>query len=277
MVPDVAPVNLSTSTYGRRKVTMISGLYNFRDTGGTARSDGGTTAVGVLYRSDALNALDTVGEEQVAGTSIGVVVDFRTPQEREAAPDRLPETRTFRAVELPILSGNMVALMQDAVSNPTSETVAEAMASIPTLGELYVDILSHSGADLVRVAQMVAAVNDDEPTGVLVHCTAGKDRTGVAVAIILEAAGAARDAVVADYAQSQANLAGPWADGMLHAMESFGFPITPALQTLATATPPDAISAALEWTDEHHGGPANYLLSAGLTQDELNRLRKRLS
>lgn len=256
---------------------MIKGMYNFRDTGGTALADGGKTATGVLYRSEALNALDAQGEDQLADTAIGVVVDFRTPQERDTAQDRLPKVRPMQTLELPILAGNMVALMQDAVSNPTPEAVQQAMAAIPTLSELYIDILTHGGADLAHVARMVAAVNANEPTGVLVHCTAGKDRTGVAVAIILEAAGAVRDAVVADYAQSQENLAGPWADGMLHAIASFGLPITPALRTLATATPPDAIISALEWTDEHHGGPANYLLSAGLTQDELNRLRETLS
>ena len=258
----------------------IEGLYNFRDTGGLPLETGGTTRSGVLYRSDALSAVTDAGLTALAATSIGVVVDFRTPAERATAPDRLPATRPFRTVELSILEGAMADMAAeflgpDAQRDP--DAIAAAMTQIPTLGEMYLGMMQHGAAEFAQVARLIAASRDDEPTGVLVHCTAGKDRTGVATALMLDAAGVRRDAVVADYASSQENLAGPWADGMLQMMASLGVPITPALQTLATGTPPEAIEQALAWTDAEFDGAAGYLRSGGLTAAELDALRGRLA
>ena len=93
----------------------------------------------------------------------------------------------------------------------------------------------------------------------LVHCTAGKDRTGVAIALLLDAVGAERDAVVADYAASEANLSGAWADSMFAMIDAMGVPRTPTLDELIAATPPAAIEEALAWVDREHGGSAAYL------------------
>ena len=153
----------------------------------------------------------------------------------------------------------------------------QAMASIPTLGEMYLGMLQHGASAFAEVARLVAASSDDAPTAVLVHCTAGKDRTGVATALLLDAVGAERAAVVADYASSEQNLAGPWADTILQALTSAGLPVTPALRTLATGTPPEAIETAFAWLDSTYDGAAGYLLSGGLTDAELAALRTRLA
>ncbi|HYP72594.1 MAG TPA: tyrosine-protein phosphatase, partial [Microbacterium sp.] len=88
--------------------------------------------------------------------------------------------------------------------------------------------------------------------------------------------GTDRDATVADYAASQQNLAGEWADGMLHMISSLGVPLSPELTTLVTGTPSDAMTKTLEWLDAHHGGAASYLQTGGLTDAELDALRARL-
>lgn len=259
-------------------MTTIEGLHNFRDTGGLPLSDGGTTRTGVLYRSDAPAAVTPAGLTALAASPIGVVVDFRTPDERAAAPDLLPGERPFRVVELSILEGAMAQLAQQflAGGRVTEQQLAQVAEQLPTLNELYLGMLQHGAAAFAEVARFVAASRDDEPTAVLVHCTAGKDRTGVATALLLDAAGTDRAAVVADYAASQQNLAGEWADGMLHMISSLGLPLTPGLTTLVTGAPPEAIEQALAWIDENHGGAAGYLRSGGLTDDELDALRARL-
>jgi protein-tyrosine phosphatase len=247
----------------------IDGLYNFRDTGGTPLTTGGTTRSGVLFRSDALSGLTQTGLDELAATEIGVIVDFRSADERNAAADRIPTSRPFEVAELALLEGAMADMARGF--DP-----AGAPPSIPALGELYVGMVQHGAAQFAEVARLIAASTDDSPTAVLVHCTAGKDRTGVATALMLDAVGAERTAVVADYAVSQDNLAGPWADGMLHMIGSLGLPLTPELRTLVTGTPPDAIEHALAWVDSEHGGAAEYLGSGGLTPDELTGLRTRL-
>ncbi|MFB9309815.1 protein-tyrosine phosphatase [Agromyces hippuratus] len=259
---------------------QIDGLHNFRDTGGMPLTNGGTTRSGVLFRSDALSGLTDTGLADLAATDIGVIVDFRTPDERRAAPDRLPTSRQFAVVQLGLLEGAMADMAQrffaDGAS-PSAEALADAAASVPTLGDLYLGMLQHGAAQFAEVARLIAASTDDFPSAVLVHCTAGKDRTGVATALMLDAAGAERAAVVADYAASEERLAGPWADGMLQMIASFGLPLTPELRTLVTGTPPEAIERALEWVDGEYGGAAGYLVSGGLTPDELTGLRARLA
>lgn len=261
-------------------MTGIEGLYNFRDTGGTPLSAGGTIRSGVLYRSDALSALTPTGLDQLASTDIGVVIDFRTPDERQTAPDRLPSSRPFRVVDLSILEGAMADMAQQFLQNgaaSTPEMIAKAMSALPSLDDLYIGMLQHGATAFAEVARLVAVSTDDAATAVLVHCTAGKDRTGTAVALMLDAAGAERSAIVADYAASQDNLQGPWADGMIHMITSFGLPLTPALRTLLTGTPPEAIEKALAWVDAGYGGAAGYLLAGGLSEAELARLRARLA
>ncbi|KRA24852.1 hypothetical protein ASD65_10765 [Microbacterium sp. Root61] len=260
--------------------TTVEGLYNFRDTGGMPLVTGGESNAGVLFRSDALGGLTPAGLDALAATPLGVIVDFRTAEERRSAPDRLPTSRPFRTVDLSILEGAMADTMKQLIgggTTPSPDAVAQALASIPSLGDMYVGMLEHGAPAFAEVARLVGSSTDDAPTAVLVHCTAGKDRTGVATALMLDVAGVERAAIVADYAASQDNLAGPWADGILHMVASFGLPVTPALRTLATGTPPEAIEQALAWVDAGFDGTAGYLRSGGLTDTELAALRARLA
>lgn len=259
---------------------MIPGLQNFRDTGGTPLRSGGATRSGVLYRSEALAVLSAEALDALAASPIGVVADFRTEMERSMAPDVLPSARTFDIVELPLLEGAMTGLAQSALtaSDPATAqaAIAAALAQLPALGDLYVSMLGGGAASFAHLARLVAASRDDAPTAVLVHCTAGKDRTGVAVALLLDAVGADRAAVVDDYSASAGNLAGPWADRMRAMITGMGVPLTPAIDVLVTGTPPEAIEQALAWIDGQ-GGSADYLLSGGLTELELAALRARLT
>ncbi len=257
----------------------LDGLVNFRDTGGTPIASGGHTRAGVLYRSDALANLSPAGREALEASPIGVVVDLRTPTERVASPNILPSTRPIRSVELPIRAGSMLDTLVELGEGPalTPEQVLQATSTLPSPGDLYVMMLESSAADFAEVARLVALPDGDDHPGVLVHCTAGKDRTGVATALILDAVGAERERVVADYATTESNLAGPWADAMFAAVSSYGIPITPALGTLMAKSPREAIEQALAWVDAEFGGAAGYLASGGLTGEDLAALRERLA
>lgn len=257
--------------------TTLDGLHNFRDTGGIPLSSGGVIRSGVLFRSDALDALTRRGIEQLAQSPIGVIVDLRTPNERQSAPDKLPTSRPFDVVELSILEGAMTGLAQQFMRGGlSSDAITQAMTQLPNLRELYTGMLTHGAASFAQIARRVAAQTDDAPTAVLVHCTAGKDRTGVATALLLDAAGADRTAVIADYASSQANLAGSWTDRMLATVSALGVPLTRELREIVTGTPPAAMEHALAWVDAH-GGSAAYLRSGGLDDTELDALRARLA
>ncbi len=255
----------------------LEGAVNFRDVGGLPLTAGGAVRAGVLFRADALSGLTDAGVAALSASPIGVIADFRTPMERASAPERLPADRPLRVVELSVLEGALTGAAKAAAerSDLSAAAIEQAVASLPSLADLYLQMLVHSAGAFAETARLVAASADDEPRAVLVHCTAGKDRTGVAVALILDAVGVAREAIVADYVQTQQNLAGPWAERMLAAISQLGAPITPTIRELMTESPAAAIEQALAWIDAR-GGSAAYLRSGGLTDDELAALRARL-
>ncbi|MDQ0646182.1 protein-tyrosine phosphatase [Microbacterium natoriense] len=258
---------------------IIAGTYNSRDTGGTPLAAGGVTRAGVLYRSDALGGITDDGIRTLSESPIGTIVDFRSEFERVEAPNRLGTERSFVEVGIPLLEGSMTGMPSPADLGDLGDLDGEAaramLSRIPSLAELYVGMLGSAAASFAEVARLVARPADDHGA-VLVHCTAGKDRTGVATALLLDAAGADRAAVVADYAQSEENLAGEWAERMLERARSWGMPLVPALTDLVTATPPQAIEAAFAWIDER-GGSAEYLRGGGLSDDDFEALRERIA
>jgi protein-tyrosine phosphatase len=264
------------------RITTLEGTVNFRDTGGLPLAGGGRSAPGLLYRSDAISALTPRGLESLAESEIDVIVDLRTPAEQRMAPDRLPAARSFTRLNLPLFEGAFTGAAQEEMqrarqsgnAGAAARAVEAAVAQLPTLGGIYTEMLQDGSTVFAETARAVAGT--DEGSAVLVHCTAGKDRTGVVVALILSAAGVEADAVAADYRKSEANLSGEWADRMLGMIKDLGVPLTDDVVALVTGAPEAAINRALEWIHEHHGDAAAYLLSGGLTEAELAMLRRRL-
>ncbi|MBF4992828.1 tyrosine-protein phosphatase [Arthrobacter gandavensis] len=258
----------------------LEGTFNFRDIGGLPLTGGGTTASGVLYRSDAISSLTPKGLADLAGSGIRVIIDYRTPAEQQMAPARGPAAREVEKMDLPLIEGAFTGMAEEAMQRAAAsgdpaaamKLMEAAMERLPTLGQLYIGMLEHGAAEFARTAGEIAAGEG----AVLIHCTAGKDRTGVAAALILDAAGADRKAVVGDYGRSEANLAGEWSQRMLGMVGSMGVPLTEGIVTLITRAPAEAIQSALAWVEETYGSAAGYLRAGGLTDPELSRLRARL-
>ena len=161
----------------------IPGAINFRDTGGLPAGVSRTRA-GVLYRSGNLARLDEDGIRAFSGLGIRRVIDLRDDAEVAGAPSRFDD-RELVVQRVPLFLGSVASFFVEDVP----------------LTEMYRRLVEDSAA---RVVEVVRGVLADQP--VLVHCTVGKDRTGVTVAITLAAAGVDRDAVVADYARTEALL-----------------------------------------------------------------------
>src|SRR6185436_9770532 len=107
---------------------------------------------------------------------------------------------------------------------------------------------------------------------VVVHCTAGKDRTGIVVALTLLAVGVDRDAVIEDYARTEGNLAGEWLEDMVTMIGRYGVPDTPELRVLMGGSPREALEGVIETVERAHGSTREYLLASGLTLHELAAL-----
>src|SRR5690606_62390 len=112
----------------------------------------------------------------------------------------------------------------------------------------------------------VRGIVSDQP--VLVHCTVGKDRTGVSVALTLAAAGVDEDAVVADYARTE-GLLPEWRNrGVIERLRAL-HPRARHLEELATRSPAPVMRRLLDDITARFGSASDYLLASGLTEDEL--------
>lgn len=232
----------------------LPSLSNFRDVAGLPAGDS-QTRPHVLYRSDSLASLTDSDAHTLARGPVGFVVDMRSTSETVAMPGWPTDAPHPRLVPMPMLDGSM-----------------QSLAELPSLEAIYRDLLAGAGEQFARVAALVA----DGPEGVLVHCSAGKDRTGVSVALILLAVGVNRDAVLDDYAQSSVNLDGEWHARMLTGMAHMGVEHTPQMDALMIGTDPTGLDRVIREVEISYGSAMGYLRAHGLTEAQAGSLRERL-
>ncbi|WP_319458880.1 tyrosine-protein phosphatase [Micromonospora sp. RTP1Z1] len=147
---------------------------NARDLGGTPTSDGRRIRVGALLRSDGHDLLTGPAVQAVRDSSVSRIIDLRRARECERNPSPFARDAPYR--HSPLLNEVL-----DYVPPPDS----------------YSPMLDHN-RHRIGAAFRVAA--EAPPGGVVVHCHAGKDRTGVLVALLLAVAGVAPDEIADDYA-----------------------------------------------------------------------------
>jgi Protein tyrosine/serine phosphatase len=123
------------------------------------------------------------------------------------------------------------------------------------------------------ITAIVAAIADAPPGGVLVHCHAGKDRTGIVIAVTLAAVGVSDDEIADDYALSQLVLEPLIADWLEHMSHD---PIEQQRLRLLSDPRREAILDTLVYLRQRYGSAAQYLLGAGMPAEQLERLWARL-
>lgn len=228
----------------------LAGAVNFRDVGGLPASTG-ITRSGVLFRSGSLSRIDGPARAVINGLGLRRIVDLRDDDEVALEPTLL-EPAVVDTVRVPLVLGSVASFFENDIS----------------LDELYAHIVDESAPRLVEVAR---AVIETQP--VLVHCTAGKDRTGVSVALILSAAGVDEDAVVSDYART-AGVLDPERNRRIVEWLRRTHPDAVHLEELVTASPEPVMHGLLDRLRRSHGAPADYLRAAGLGDDEVDELRR---
>lgn len=230
--------------------TLVSGALNFRDVGGLP-AGGGRTRSGVLFRSGNLAQLDVSGSAALRTLGLRRIIDLRDDEEVVHAPSRI-DGLAVQTQRVPLIAGS----------------VGSFFTTDPSLDELYRSLVDESAAQVVDVVRGVLA---DQP--VLVHCTVGKDRTGVTVALTLAAAGVEEDSVVADYARTE-SLLPEWRNRAVLTRLRALHPTSVHLEELATRSPAPVMRALLADLTARYGAPVEYLRAHGLADDEIGELRR---
>jgi hypothetical protein len=228
---------------------LVDGLVNLRDLGGLPTESGATTVPGRLLRSESPHTLTDAGLRTLINLGIGTVVDLRTASEREKRPSPLAEAGA-RIVHAPIFTDD-----------------EEYPDHLATAGEVYCWWLRERRTG---VALAMSAIADAPSAPVLVHCHAGKDRTGVVVGMVLRLAGVSIGDVADDYALSGVQLVDMLARDRVTAVERGMDPVR--VERLFTV-PRDAMVRTMECIDAEHGGVASLLRSLGIDDARIDRLR----
>lgn len=232
----------------------FSQVFNFRDVGGYRGLDGRPVRWRRLFRSDALSNLTEADREPFRRLGVRTVIDLRRTSEL-TVQGRIPAWEGFTYHHLP---------PPHRVWTLTPYQDGEDPARY--LADRYLDLIEEGASGLVATLRVIA---QEESAPVVVHCVAGKDRTGVVCALTLSLLGVSDDDIATDYARSTANnrryvewarrngqpelVFAPWWHSPAPAMHQF-----------------------LAGLRQRYGSAERYLCEAGLDPEEISALRRHL-
>ena len=252
---------------GERRL-VLEGPVNFRDIGGYATRDGRRVRWGRVYRSDSLETLTLRDIARLEELGVRHVCDLRRDEERASGPSRMLGHPRVRIEHLPI--GGIAAETKNMAGRMMRGEIPEV--GVDTMASVYMMVLDLHADSFATVIER-AAEPDSLP--MIVHCTAGKDRTGVASALLLAALGVDDEAIEADYElttefHSQTRIA-----EVRPKLEAIGIDF--AKVEAYWAAPRAVMAATLAALRDRHGGIEGYLTGhAGVAAETLDRLRASL-
>jgi hypothetical protein len=195
------------------RLVALEGAFNFRDLGGYPSRDGRTTRWGRLFRSDTLHELTEADVEVLRSLGLVTVVDLRTPRELDRTGRGRLEPERIDFHHLSVLGDAAPAMGESAKGDDGGESdnrrrdgssegevPGEAIAAPAPVGEdlsaryrWYLDVGRESLTAALRL------IGDPARLPLVFHCAAGKDRTGVLAALVLDLVGVDHEVIVEDY------------------------------------------------------------------------------
>lgn len=254
----------------------IPGTSNVRDVGGYPVGDRERVSTGRLYRSEALglpgsgaeSVWDALRAEEYRRLGLRTVVDLRSDHEADLVPSAWARATGARLVRAPIPEGvegsgtDFMRMLRDGSITRFDEE---------DLGRWYQHVFRRRAAVLGAVVRELAHPGN---LPALVHCHAGKDRTGLVVALVLETVGVPRNVVVADYA-----LTGEYRPDRVAQHAEMLDRLGVGLEDVRVfwEAPARAMESALEFLDAAYGCAPGYLISeCGVSAGQIESLRAAL-
>ncbi len=246
------------------RVLHLKGAFNFRDIGGYPTKDGKTVRWGRVYRSANLSQLSDESVAYMSELGVKLVCDLRSAEEVSERPDRLP-TPAPNVLLLPIVDpSNPFVRMARIFSNwnRVDAIMLEGYARV---------VLDENAAAFARIFHHL---KDENNLPAIIHCTAGKDRAGMAVALLLVALGVSEEIVIQDYSLS--NLYFSYfrevMDRTIAPLKRFGISVDD-LRPLLTASPA-VMKGAIDHLHKTYGSVEAYLERASVTAEDIDHLKR---
>ena len=232
----------------------VEGGYNVRDLGGYPTEDGHITQWHRLVRSGTLDKLTSRGEQQLADYGVKTIVDLRDEWEAQHYPDLYTSATTY--LNLPFFGDTLSA----------EDSWRQMWSEVPTLDGLY-----HHYFDRCQpqIRAILSALVDSEP-GILFHCYAGKDRTGLIAALLLSTAGVSAEVIAEDYACTSHHIQHLIIQWRAEAEENGGSLLIVERDSGSAA---ETMLAALDYLEERYDGVVSYLRLCGIEDQQIARLR----
>jgi protein-tyrosine phosphatase len=242
---------------------FMKAIHNFRDCGGYATIDGRRLRTGRLYRSGTLDDARPADLRTLQTFGLKTIVDLRAPREKKK--------------ELPHLDGARRIDVSIELENRTREKIQPLMTKPGAEGEV-VAVLKQMYRDLAdeawpQASQLFKVLQNADAYPVLIHCRAGKDRTGFMCALVQQAVGVQRAAIFQDYCETNNHfgLVSPRLERMMKLMSLGRLQLENVRASLSARE--EYLQAAFDQIDLYHGGMTAYLAKCGVTAGEIEMLR----
>lgn len=255
-----------TDLYADR-VVPLEGGHNFRDLGGYATREGRTVARGLVYRSGTMAELSDSDHAMLDAIGLKVVCDFRSTNERKRRPSRFPAVAQFE------IWSRDHGMSAGDVTGALREPGATAETARAHISEAYRELAYEQAPSYRELFSRIAY----GPLPLVFHCAAGKDRTGIAAALLLDLLGVERDVIMQDYALTDRFFA---RGCELIAKDPFGAKlagIDPGVWEPIMRADPAYLAIMFETIDARHGSGEGFLRDElELTDADIAIIRERL-
>jgi protein-tyrosine phosphatase len=258
---------------GREVVRHFENLSNFRDVGGLPATEGRTFKTGALYRSDELSAMTAADLLKLQELNIRLICDLRSPEECQKRRPRISLGRGIRVVNIPL---------HDQSTQDGSRKKLLRFLFAKTGGEQFREFCRRYYHHIAfeqtsRIRDVITLLASEQSLPALIHCTAGKDRTGFLAAVIQLLVGVPWDLVRDDYLRTNDYLE-PRLKAFIKAMRFLTlFQVSPERMQLVLKAHPEFLAEVHDNIVTRYGSVENYLCDAcAIEPDALERLKRRL-
>ena len=249
-----------TGTIDLERSVALTGVFNFRDLGGYAASDGRSVRWRTLFRADGLDRLTADDVEVLRPYGLRTVVDLRMAHELE-------DKGRFPVDTYPVTFHHL------SVMDKTWDREAAAREDLPAADFLharYSEMLLEAGP---RYADALRLLTAADALPAVFHCAAGKDRTGLLAMLVLGTLGVGHDDIVADYALTSATMDAFRANASKDPAVAVGLANTPVM---FFAADPAAMSRVLTDIETAHGSVRGYVRTLGIGDEVVTSLQRHL-